>query len=570
MACLLSLWTKSFREAQRLVQHIYAWDRRRQMTNIERELCTVSAAVNRFEEAQETLPSESSHDIFPQDSNSAPTRTSNSQFDEFADGNLTQKIENSEWLRSTMFDLTNNYSTMLVNQPLAVVARTPFGTHSRLNPEREPDAETNISNVILRQMLVLNEMPFVIPFSRRVRVFRALFMAERELREDPFDPAPVTDRVNVTVRRDHLYEDSFERLSRYRVPSLKPYLHVSFINQLGIKEMGVDGGGLTKEFLSDLMRSALEPTRGFFLYTQEDKTLYPNPMAKYLSEDYLEHYFFHGRVLAKAIKIGMHVEVRFAHFFLAKLLSKTGGNIEFEYLRCMDPQLYHNLSSLKTFEGDVSDLSLDFTVTDSILGSTYVTELKPGGASIPVTESNKMEYIHLVAHYRLNQQFEPTVRAFLAGLNNVISIEWLRIFDPIELQMLISGADTKIDTEDMRKHTLYQASTQAYGSVHLSDFVSGTKAESETVQAFWRVLNNFSENEKRALLRFVTGCSRPPMFGFRHLVPAFSLQLDPDPERLPTSSTCSNLLTIPDGVDEETLRQKLVYVISSAAGFEYS
>ena len=35
---------------------------------------------------------------------------------------------------------------------------------------------------------------------------------------------------------------------------------------------------------------------------------------------------------------------------------------------------------------------------------SQVVELKPGGRDIPVTNSNRISYIHLVADYRLNKQ----------------------------------------------------------------------------------------------------------------------------------------------------------------------
>ncbi|VEL25332.1 unnamed protein product, partial [Protopolystoma xenopodis] len=49
----------------------------------------------------------------------------------------------------------------------------------------------------------------------------------------------------------------------------------------------------------------------------------------------------------------------------------------------------------------------------------------------------------------------PQVRAFVAGLNDVVCIDWLRLFDAEELQTLISGADTLIDVNDLRQHTVY-------------------------------------------------------------------------------------------------------------------
>ena len=43
-----------------------------------------------------------------------------------------------------------------------------------------------------------------------------------------------------------------------------------------------------------------------------------------------------------------------------------------------------------------------------------------------------------------------------------------------------------------------------------------------------------------------------------------------DPSRLPTSSTCMNLLKLPCFDDFETLKTKLIYAIESESGFELS
>jgi ubiquitin-protein ligase E3 C len=40
--------------------------------------------------------------------------------------------------------------------------------------------------------------------------------------------------------------------------------------------------------------------------------------------------------------------------------------------------------------------------------------------------------------------------------------------------------------------------------------------------------------------------------------------------QLPTSSTCVNLLKLPDYKDKETLREKLMYAINAGAGFDLS
>jgi ubiquitin-protein ligase E3 C len=64
-----------------------------------------------------------------------------------------------------------------------------------------------------------------------------------------------------------------------------------------------------------------------------------------------------------------------------------------------------------------------------------VVELKFGGKDIPVTGANRIAYIHLVADYRLNKQIRPHCLAFRQGLANVVSLEWLRMFDQQEIQV---------------------------------------------------------------------------------------------------------------------------------------
>lgn len=61
-------------------------------------------------------------------------------------------------------------------------------------------------------------------------------------------------------------------------------------------------------------------------------------------------------------------------------------------------------ATMQHYEGDVGELSLDFTVTEESLGKRYVLDLKPGGKDINVTNENKLQYIHAIADYKLNRQ----------------------------------------------------------------------------------------------------------------------------------------------------------------------
>lgn len=57
----------------------------------------------------------------------------------------------------------------------------------------------------------------------------------------------------------------------------------------------------------------------------------------------------------------------------------------------------------------------------------------------------------------------------------------------------------------------------------------------------------------------------------QELYPAFCIHNGgSDLERLPTASTCMNLLKLPEFYDENLMRSKLLYAIECAAGFELS
>ena len=57
-------------------------------------------------------------------------------------------------------------------------------------------------------------------------------------------------------------------------------------------------------------------------------------------------------------------------------------------------------------------MGLDFTIVSEEFGKATVEELKPGGSETAVTSDNRIEYIHLVADYKLNRQIKTQCNAF--------------------------------------------------------------------------------------------------------------------------------------------------------------
>ncbi|CAF2360541.1 unnamed protein product [Rotaria sp. Silwood2] len=407
----------------------------------------------------------------------------------------------------------------------------------------------------LRVLTVLKQIPFVIPFDKRVQIFNMLIQQNKSEQQQGAEFLQNGSSINIRVRRGYIYEDAFEKLSPQNEPNLRRKLRISFINAVGLDEAGIDGGGLFREFMNELLKSSFNPIRGLFKLTS-DGYLYPNPNVAFIEENFGPHFYFLGRMLGKAIYEKFLAELPFATFFLQKILSRSSGKVDIDHLASLDPEMYRNLLYLKNYNGNVEDLGLDFTIVNSEIGQTQIIELKPNGRNIAVTDENRIEYIHLVANYKLNKQINEQVLKFREGLCDVINIEWLRMFDANELRILISGAPGEIDVNDWKNYSQYK---------------SPYHKEHPVIQIFWKCVSDFTEDQKRKLLKFTTSCSRPPLFGFKELYPEFCIQsAGSEIDRLPTSNTCINLLKLPEYADENMLKEKLLYAIQAAAGFEYS
>ncbi|KAG8852075.1 hypothetical protein FRB91_007040 [Serendipita sp. 411] len=328
---------------------------------------------------------------------------------------------------------------------------------------------------------ILNNIPFAIPFESRVSIFRS-FIGNDQNKQDTSNLWGGLRGQKVVIRRDNVSQDGFDRLNELGA-AWKGRLAITFIDQFGQEEAGIDGGGVFKEFLTSLSREVFDTNRGLWLATKQQE-LYPNSHSYAKESHQLNWYRFIGRVLGKALYEGILVDVAFAGFFLAKWLGKQSF---LDDLASLDPELYQGLIFLKNYPGNPEELSLDFSINEEDLGITRTIELKPGGASIPVTKDNRLEYIYLVSYYRLTAQIKQQCDAFFEGLSDIIDPKWLRMFNQQELKILFAIRDAGIDTS-----------------------------------------------------------------------------------RLPTASTCVNLLKLPLYQDEETMRKKLLHAINSGAGFDLS
>lgn len=280
-------------------------------------------------------------------------------------------------------------------------------------------------------------------------------------------------------------------------PRLRERIMVQYVNEFGIEEMGIDVGGLFKDFWSDLSKVAFSP--GYALFSETERgELYPSPMAMSAhGKDGCEQLFtFLGRIVGKALYENIVIQPVFAHFFLSFMKGGYNYNNMLSDLATKDRELYKNLMFLKEYEGDAEDLCLTFTVTQDDFGNGGEVELIPGGKDLDVTDRNKMRYIHLVAKYHMSDRIKLQSEAFRRGLGDVIESSWLRMFNEQELQILISGVGSgDLDIADLKRNVRYSG---------------GFTGIDRNIINFWSAVETMTPKEQRQLIKFVTSCERAP------------------------------------------------------------
>ncbi|RSM16017.1 hypothetical protein CEP52_000500 [Fusarium oligoseptatum] len=439
---------------------------------------------------------------------------------------------------------------------------------------------------------ILKHMPFVVPFETRVMIFRQFIQLDRGHREGNmprhFNPF---NKHHAQIRRKRLFEDAYKQFYELG-EGFKDPIQITFVDQFGTPEAGIDGGGVTKEFLISVTSEAFSNHKGAGMFASNEKgLLFPDPTAmdvlreslreSGLSEEdpefrefvtsQLRRFEFLGRIVGKCMYEGILVDLAFAGFFLLKWAS-TGPNDENNYkgsvndLRDMDEDLYNGMLRLKNYSGDISELGIDFTIEDQVSQpgqpvKTITKKLIANGDQVHVTNDNRLLYISYVARHRLVVQPSLQTAAFLRGLRGIIRPSWLSMFNQSELQRLVGGDSSEIDIDDLRRNTVYS------GLYEIGD----DGQEHDTIKLFWKVMRGFTDSQRRSVLKYVSSTPRAPLLGFSQLNPKFSIRDGgTDEDRLPSTSTCVNLLKLPRYKTEAVLREKLLYAVTSGAGFDLS
>ncbi|XP_065256801.1 E3 ubiquitin-protein ligase HACE1 isoform X3 [Emys orbicularis] len=352
---------------------------------------------------------------------------------------------------------------------------------------------------------------------------------------------PVNENDILLVHRDSIFRSSCEVVSKANSAKLKQGIAVRFHGEEGM------GQGVVREWFDILSNEIVNPDYALFTQSADGTTFQPNSNSS-VNPDHLNYFRFAGQILGLALNHRQLVNIYFTRSFYKHIL---GIPVNYQDVASIDPEYAKNLQWI--LDNDISDLGLEltFSVETDVFGAMEEVPLKPGGASILVTQDNKAEYVQLVTELRMTRAIQPQINAFLQGFHMFIPPSLIQLFDEYELELLLSGMP-EIDVSDWIKNT---------------EYTSGYEREDPVIQWFWDVVEELTQEERVLLLQFVTGSSRVPHGGFAHIMGGSGLQnftiaaVPYTRNLLPTSSTCINMLKLPEYPSKEILKNRLLVAL---------
>ena len=399
-----------------------------------------------------------------------------------------------------------------------------------------------------------------------------------------------TSYLVLEIRRERILGDALDQLWRRQRRELQRPLKI----RMGIDEgeEGVDLGGVQQEFFRLALGQALDPEYGLFAVDETTRMAWFVPDCK--APPY--QLVLVGFLVGLAVYNGITLPVTFPLALYRKLLGWPVASLE--DITDGWPVLSKGLRSLLDWDdGDVEDVFVRSYVFSGVSdgcpfnidmakhgrddpwpfveptaaedqppsdspdpdqpahtnGTISSTDENPNAADDDapmVTNANRAAYVADYVFWLTDKSVRPQYDAFATGFFLPLDGRALRLFDPSALRDVVEGFQD-VDAAALERVARYE---------------NGFAPEHRAIRDFWTVVRDFSPDELRRLLEFVTASDRVPVKGVEEMT--FLIQRNgTDDERLPTSMTCFGRLLLPEYSSRERLEQKLRHAIENSRGF---
>lgn len=113
------------------------------------------------------------------------------------------------------------------------------------------EKETNSS------VLLLQNIPHTIPLKYRIEILQTKIEKDKPIVYDSLNGAELP-QIRINIRRNRLIEDAYTHLASLPSNILKGTVRISFVNDFGLREAGIDQDGVFKEFLQNVIKQVVD------------------------------------------------------------------------------------------------------------------------------------------------------------------------------------------------------------------------------------------------------------------------------------------------------------------------
>lgn len=323
-----------------------------------------------------------------------------------------------------------------------------------------------------------------------------------------------------------------------------------------IGEGAYDAGGPYRESITNLCQELMHKVLPLFIPTQNNKNDHGlgrdcwtvNPSAT--SPTHLEMFEFVGALMGMAFRSGQILDLKLTSFFYKGL---AGEPLTIEDLKGIDLYAVQAIKELEKTMKSVDEETFNSYSSDMMttkLSNGEEVDLVPGGSSKVIKHKDIVEFIKLSLEARFKES-DKQMQAIRKGFEIIFPTTVMGILTWREVEYRIIGP-TEIDIDQLKKITSYSCCSET----------------DEYVQRFWRVFEDFTQEERSMYLKFAWGRSRLPppeaCKNARHTIYLFDSGRYPDHDKvLPQAHTCFFQLDLPRYTKDSAARDKILYAIES-------
>ncbi|ERE75742.1 putative E3 ubiquitin-protein ligase HERC1-like protein [Cricetulus griseus] len=275
-----------------------------------------------------------------------------------------------------------------------------------------------------------------------------------------------------------------------------------------------------------------------------------NPSA--CLDEHLMQFKFLGILMGVAIRTKKPLDLHLAPLVWKQLCCVP---LTLEDLEEVDLLYVQTLNSILHIEdsGITEESFHEMIPLDSFVGQSAdgkMVPIIPGGNSIPLTFSNRKEYVERAIEYRLHEM-DRQVAAVREGMSWIVPVPLLSLLTAKQLEQMVCGMP-EICVEVLKKVVRYREVDEQH----------------QLVQWLWRTLEEFSNEERVLFMRFVSGRSRLPA-NTADISQRFQImKVDRPYDSLPTSQTCFFQLRLPPYSSQLVMAERLRYAINNCRSID--